>query len=94
LLKTQDFQIEPTQNDIEFDILNIELQISILNNEIETLDNRYPFNLVDKISNPDWVENEKYRLQTHITEYLDQIEQLNYQLNKLKVIINGQFNQN
>ncbi|MEI6089047.1 MAG: hypothetical protein WCR42_01205 [bacterium] len=94
LLKSQDFQITPNQNDIEFDILNLEMQINILNLEITAIDQKYPFNLVDKISDSDWVENERYRLQTHITEYLDQIEQLNYQLNKMKVIINGQFNQN
>lgn len=94
LLKSQDFHTDPNQNDIEIDILNIELQINALNLEIETLNHRYPYNLLDKISNPDWVENEKYRLKSHIIEYLDEIEGLNYQFNKLKVIINGQFNQN
>ncbi len=94
LLKTQDFNIDSTQNEIEFDILNIEMQINTLTLELKTLNNRYPYNLVDKISDPDWVENERYRLQTHINEYLEQLKQLNNQLNKLKVIINGQFNQN
>lgn len=94
LLKSQDLHTDLFQNDIITDISNIEFQINALNLEIDILNQQYPYNLIDKISDPDWVENERYRLKTHIQEYLDEIEILNYELNKLKVIINGQYNQN